>query len=137
MKPAAGGGVKGWLLPAPRLWAALALLGVALLPAVLIACGDDDDADSSEDAPATGSSPTSAPTATNEAAAAIGALDFPEELADGMALGRPDAAATLQLFEDFQCPFCLSLAVRWEALLLEYVEDGKLRLGSGTSHPRR
>lgn len=105
-----------------------------LIP-LLVACGGDDDDAASDDngqnastVPPGETSPTRAATNTNDAAAAIEAIEFPLELADGMALGEPEAPATLQLFEDFQCPFCLRMTVLWEGLLMEYVEDGRLRL---------
>ena len=48
--------------------------------------------------------------------------------AEGASIGKKDAKATLTLFEDFQCPFCLRFTVTFESTIMEYVRAGKLRL---------
>jgi protein-disulfide isomerase len=105
------------------------LLAVAL-GASLVACGDDDDggpeSDGGTPTAQAGGSPT--PEAANEIAANLQAIEYPEDVADGLALGNADAPATLEVFEDFQCPFCLRFTAQWEDLLMEYVEAGNLRL---------
>src|SRR5688500_12056313 len=111
-----------------------AMLAFALVAALLVGCGDDDDdpeaSDGGQTATATsgGDSPTATRAAANEAAAALQAIEYPVDLADGMAIGNADAAATLELWEDFQCPFCLRMTVQFEDLMMEYVEEGNLRV---------
>ena len=111
--------------------AATALWALALLAG----CGGDADKDSGSAAstPAGGTTgaASSATTAASggDGSAAIAALKQPPELADGAALGKKTAKATLVLFEDFQCPFCLRFTVTYDAMLIdEYVKTGKLRL---------
>jgi protein-disulfide isomerase len=54
---------------------------------------------------------------------------FPYELADGRSVGRADAPLTLEVFEDFQCPFCLRYTAMDEPTIIEeYVKTGKLRI---------
>ncbi len=104
---------------------------LALVAGTVVGCGGDDDSDSdggqASTAPA-GATATRETTAVNEVAADLQAIEYPGDRADGMALGNADAPATLELFEDFQCPFCLRFTANWEELLMEYVEAGKLRL---------
>lgn len=53
----------------------------------------------------------------------------PVELADGLALGRPDAPLTMEIWSDFQCPACESFTRQMEPLLVnEYVATGAVRL---------
>lgn len=106
------------------------LLVIAIAVALLSACGGDDDVETSEDEPTAAATGARTPTrgASNDVASALQAIEYPNDLADGMALGSVDAPATLQMFEDFQCPFCLRLTATWEPLLIEYVKNGKLRL---------
>ena len=52
----------------------------------------------------------------------------PAELADGFALGDPDAPVTVEAWEDFQCPFCQRFTFGIEPGIVEqYVETGKAR----------
>lgn len=53
----------------------------------------------------------------------------PAELADGMALGSPDAPVLVEVWEDFQCPFCqrFTFAVK-PGIVEEYVKSGDVRL---------
>jgi protein-disulfide isomerase len=123
-------GAERWLV---RLFqAGAALLAITLLGALLVGCGDDDDDDDGEtsDGGRSTSSPqaTATPEPANEIAADLEAIQYPTDLADGMALGDTDAPATLEMFEDFQCPFCLRFTAEWEPLLIEYVEAEDLRL---------
>lgn len=54
---------------------------------------------------------------------------FPAELADGNALGDPEAPITLTMYEDFQCPFCLQFtADREPGIIDEFVKSGEVRL---------
>jgi protein-disulfide isomerase len=53
----------------------------------------------------------------------------PESLADGRAIGRPDAPATLTIWEDFQCPACGAFTRQTEPRLYsDYVIPGTLRI---------
>ena len=104
------------------------LLAVVLAGVMLVGCGDDDDGPPGTSTAPSGATATREPEPANEVAADLEAIEYPTRLADGMALGDVDAPAILEMFEDFQCPFCLRFTANWEALLMEYVEDGKLRL---------
>jgi protein-disulfide isomerase len=53
----------------------------------------------------------------------------PAGLADGQALGDPDAPVTIEVWSDFQCPVCGRLAEDIEPRLIqEYVVPGTVRL---------
>jgi len=53
----------------------------------------------------------------------------PTALADGYALGKPDAPVTVELWEDYQCPFCLRFTEQVEPqIVTSYVVPGKVRL---------
>lgn len=55
-------------------------------------------------------------------------LRTPVELADGFSLGRADAPVTVEVWEDFQCPFCQRFTVEVEPGIVEgYVENGEVR----------
>lgn len=114
------------------LWGALrvgiALLAIAVVAAILTACGGDDD-DGTGTTPGTSSTVRNAASPTNDAGGAnLSDLEIPKELADGMALERGDAPATLAVYEDFQCPNCLFFTTNFEPLIVdEYVKEGKVR----------
>lgn len=113
-----------------------------VMPAALLALGagltgcggDDDDSDGPDVSggvstqPPGGATAAKSATPANETSAKIAALNVPKDLVDGLALGKPDAPATLQVFEDFQCPNCLFYTATYEQLIVdEYVKTGKLR----------
>jgi len=53
--------------------------------------------------------------------------NFPQ--ADGLTLGDPNAPATIEIFEDFQCPACQYFSEQVEPVIIQYlVETGKARL---------
>jgi protein-disulfide isomerase len=53
----------------------------------------------------------------------------PVALADGQALGSPDAPVTIEIWSDFQCPACGMLAREIEPrLIADYVVPGHVRL---------
>lgn len=106
------------------LQAGIALLGLAVVASLLTACGDDDDDEAATTAPASVTA-----TATKAGGAeGLGDLEIPAELADGMALEKGDARATLAVYEDFQCPNCLFFTTNFEPLIIEeYVKTGKVR----------
>lgn len=56
-------------------------------------------------------------------------INTPIELADGFALGNADAAVTVEVWEDFQCPFCQRFTFQVEPQIVErYVASGDARL---------
>lgn len=57
------------------------------------------------------------------------AFPTPATLADGMALGDPNAPLTIDLWSDFQCPACAAFTRQMEPLLIDdYVTTGEVRL---------
>lgn len=53
----------------------------------------------------------------------------PVDLADGRALGKKTAPVTVELWEDFQCPFCQRFTEQVEPQLVStYIATGKVRL---------
>ena len=53
----------------------------------------------------------------------------PTGLADGYALGSPDAPVAIEVWEDFQCPFCQRFTFQVKPALVErFVETGPARL---------
>lgn len=55
--------------------------------------------------------------------------NFPQDLAAGASVGDPDAPLKLDMYEDFQCGFCLSHTAEAEPTLIEeYVKTGKLQI---------
>ena len=50
-------------------------------------------------------------------------------LADGRAIGPANAPVTVEVWSDYQCPFCQRFATTWEpALADKYAADGKVRI---------
>jgi protein-disulfide isomerase len=55
--------------------------------------------------------------------------DIPAGLSDGRTLGRADAPVTIEIWSDFQCPACQSLAVDTEPTLIQqFVVPGTVKL---------
>lgn len=53
----------------------------------------------------------------------------PTELADGRALGSADAPVTIEVWSDFQCPVCRTLATTLEpSLIQQFIVPGTVRL---------
>jgi protein-disulfide isomerase len=51
------------------------------------------------------------------------------QFADGRALGPADAAVTVGVWSDYQCPFCQRFATGWETTLsTQFVESGQVRI---------
>ncbi|MBE7520618.1 MAG: thioredoxin domain-containing protein [Thermoflexaceae bacterium] len=103
---------------------ALALVALAIV-AIAAACSSDGgDGPDPSGAPAA----TSTPSSPADPSAAFRALEFPADLVDGQAIGKPDARITLTAFEDFQCPFCLRFTLLNEPVIIkEYVLTGRVR----------
>ncbi|HEX5825547.1 MAG TPA: thioredoxin domain-containing protein [Candidatus Limnocylindrales bacterium] len=54
---------------------------------------------------------------------------YPSNLAKGSVLGRPDAPVTLEVWSDFQCPFCGQFARTYlPRLVTDFVVGGQLRI---------
>ncbi len=54
---------------------------------------------------------------------------LPPGLADGRSLGAPDAPIRIEIWEDFQCPYCGRFVTDIEpSLIRDYVEPGLVRL---------
>jgi protein-disulfide isomerase len=53
----------------------------------------------------------------------------PTDLADANALGREDAPVTVEVWADYQCPYCALFSQQVEPqLIAQYVETGQVRL---------
>ncbi len=53
----------------------------------------------------------------------------PTDQVDGFAMGSPDAPVTVEIWEDFQCPFCQRFTFEVEPSIVEqYVNSGEVRL---------
>ncbi len=56
-------------------------------------------------------------------------IAYPASIQDGEALGPADAPLTLDVYDDYQCPFCAQSVLSVEPLLVnQYVLPGKLRI---------
>jgi protein-disulfide isomerase len=114
---------------ASRCRIALLLLALPSLVA-FAACADDDDDDDGRETN-TPSQPSPSPTVDELLVQfLLGARSrFPSDLAEGYAVGDPDAPLTVTLYEDFQCPFCLLYTGRNEpGIIADYVVSGDVRL---------
>lgn len=56
-------------------------------------------------------------------------ISYPEELLDGKAIGRADAPVLVEVYEDFQCPFCAQYSLDVEpGLVARFVTNGSVRI---------
>ena len=102
---------------------------VALAMFASLACGDGDSKDSAATPAAPTARATAAPTAkpANDVAAKIASTKYPLDTAKGTQLGNPDAKVMLEVYEDFQCPFCLKFTAALEPGIIEdFVAKGKV-----------
>ncbi len=124
------------LPPRPSRWPALALFvggllaGAGLLALALTLAGamrpvaGDPPA---SDPPATAASPAG-PLVTLPPIVAPSELT-PTDLADGRSIGEADAPVEVQIWADYQCPYCARFSAQVEPLLVAtYVETGQARL---------
>jgi protein-disulfide isomerase len=64
-----------------------------------------------------------------QSSVAISAPDLPSEWIDRTTLGNPDAAVTVQIWEDFLCPACRQWNTQIEPKVVEdYIKTGDVRL---------
>jgi protein-disulfide isomerase len=55
--------------------------------------------------------------------------DIPQDLANGLTLGKSEAPVKLTVFADFQCPYCLKFTGEQELdIIEEFVETGRVQL---------
>jgi protein-disulfide isomerase len=113
-----------------RIWL---LAGAAVLATVIVAVaiaisqgGADDDDEAAAPAPAPAQTEGEAPAQSEGEAAASLLEGIPQR---GVALGDPDAPATLIEFADLQCPFCAEFAIgELPQIVDDHVRPGRLRL---------
>lgn len=56
-------------------------------------------------------------------------ISSPTDQVDGFSMGSPDAPVVIEVWEDFQCPFCQRFTYQIEpAIVEEYVQTGDARL---------
>ncbi|GAB4337369.1 MAG: hypothetical protein Kow0010_25500 [Dehalococcoidia bacterium] len=110
-RPAPGGGGPADFLSWPYIIGVTVLVVVLAGIVVFLALRDDG----------TGSSTAQALRDAHEA--------FPADLADGAAVGSPDAPVVVREWGDYNCHFCLGFAADQEpGIVEEYVKTGKVRL---------
>lgn len=79
--------------------------------------------------PASASASPAASAAATLPPVAAPSVVTPVDLADGRALGKKTAPVTVELWEDFQCPFCQRFTEQVEPQLVStYIATGKVRL---------
>ncbi len=123
-----------------REWRGAGLFLAAVVAVLMAACGGDDAAKTptkSSSTPTTAagtsvatSTKSSATTSDASSAAQLAAINtaLPPAIVDGKALGPKGAKVTLDVYEDFQCPFCLKFNVVMLPTLVEYANAGKVRV---------
>lgn len=99
----------GW----PVIFAGAALVVIGVVAIVAVAASGGGDASSNALATRIGAS----------------AKSLPAQRQDGLTLGSADAPLELEVFEDFQCPYCIRFTATMEPVIVdEFVATGKVRL---------
>ena len=108
-----------------RWWTLLSFSAFGAAFFALSACGDGSNPEpTATNGPAQGTATRPA----NDVASRISQTSYPLNTAKGTRLGNPDAKVVLEIFEDFQCPFCLRYSLTLEPVFVdEYVLTGKVR----------
>ena len=110
------------LLPVTVLIAAVAIIAIVVWP--------DDSSDVENDTAQAPSGPaevTNPQGADNSGGPDLSAVER-REAEDPRAVGHVDAPVTLVVFSDYQCPYCASWSHDTMPEMMEYVEDGDLRI---------
>lgn len=116
--------------PAIALFAGGLLAGAGLLAIVLSVAGviGPAAADPSPTSSAAVAQEPAGPLVTPPPVASPSAFT-PTDLADGHALGEEDAPVTVEVWADYQCPYCALFTQQVEPqLIAQYVETGQARL---------
>lgn len=104
----------------------LLLVVVAVVGGLLVGSTGDEDATPSAVPVTTPPAPSAAPT---EPTAPAPAPDLTRRLeGDPMAAGPVDAPVGVVVFSDYSCPYCQSWVVETQPTVLEYAEEGSVRL---------
>ncbi len=113
---------------------ALVLALVLCVASVACSTRDEDPATDGGSPATTGAAATATSPAADIDELVVQALEdahnaFPFDLADGYALGDPNAPLTITVHEDFQCPHCLNYTATVEpTVIADYVVSGKVRI---------
>lgn len=104
----------------------LLLVVVAVVGGLLVGSTGDEDATPSAVPVTTPPAPSAAPT---ESTAPAPAPDLTRRLeGDPMAAGPVDAPVGVVVFSDYSCPYCQRWVVETQPTVLEYAEEGSVRL---------
>jgi protein-disulfide isomerase len=116
----------------------LALLAGLFAASVLVtgpaAAADPSPASSPEPSPAATAAATQRPSLTMAPLVTLRPIapppvDTPVDLADGYALGEAEAPVTVEIWEDFQCPYCQLFSLQVKPRIVDtYVRTGQARL---------
>lgn len=112
--------------PSTLTWLVPFIIGIAAIALIVVSFvmnRDDTDA-----APApSDSAATPAPTEVQQPETDLSDLEA-RDPADSFAVGQVDADVVMIVFSDFQCPYCAGWHHDTLPAMMEYVDDGKLRI---------